>query len=137
MNRAIGERSSVRAVVLFLFAVLLSSRGDGGDSGTPPPPALVPTGASASGDTQTAVAGTALPLSIAVIVTDQNGSLLANVQITWAVTTGGGTVNPPSSTTGADGTASTAWTLGPTAGQQTVTATIPSLGRHWCSRPRR
>ena len=116
---------AVNALQVFLLTVLVASCG--GDGGTEPPPALVPTGASSSGDGQTALAGTVLPTSITVIISDQNGNVLAGVTITWAATTGGGSVNPASSTTGVDGSASTTWTLGTTAGQQTVTATIPNL----------
>lgn len=42
--------------------------------------------------------------------------------ITWSVLTGGGSVNPTTSVTDANGQASTTWTLGPTQGAQTMQA---------------
>src|SRR5256886_4826519 len=63
------------------------------------------------------------------IVRDQFGNPVAGVGVTFAPGTGGGSVTPTSPvTTGADGVAAvTAWTLGPTAGPNTLTAASGSL----------
>src|SRR5256886_8078184 len=63
------------------------------------------------------------------IVRDQFGNPVAGVAVTFAPGTGGGSVSPTSPvTTGADGVAAaTAWTLGPTAGPNTLTAASASL----------
>src|SRR5439155_3433604 len=50
-----------------------------------------------------------------------------NVTIGWSPATGGGSVNPTSSVTGADGKASTTRTLGPIPGTQTTTASASGL----------
>jgi VCBS repeat-containing protein len=50
------------------------------------------------------------------------------VAVSWTVESGGGSVSPESATTGADGQASTAWTLGPTIGTQRVQASAQAAG---------
>jgi plastocyanin len=65
--------------------------------------------------------------SLAVLVRDQSGVALAGVNVTFAVTAGGGSVSPASRQTDASGIAKTRRTLGPNAGTQTATATAGSL----------
>lgn len=81
------------------------------------------------GDNQTAVAGTAVPSSPAVLVEAPGGAPVAGVAVTWAVTAGGGSVFPATSVTSASGVASTQWTLGATPGSnnQGLTATVAGL----------
>jgi hypothetical protein len=50
--------------------------------------------------------------SIRVVVTDQFGNPKSGELVTFAVTAGGGTVSPPSTTTGFDGMAAARWTVG-------------------------
>jgi hypothetical protein len=69
-----------------------------------------------SGGDQTGVAGQPLPLPLMVEVRDALGNLVAGTVVTFEVTQGGGEVASPSVTTGADGRASTAYTLGTRAG---------------------
>ena len=69
-----------------------------------------------SGDGQTGPAGQSLPLPLMVEVRDALGNLVAGTVVTFEVTQGGGEVASPSVTTGADGRASTAYTLGTAAG---------------------
>jgi adhesin/invasin len=61
-----------------------------------------------------------------VIVRDASGNPLPRVQVTFAVTSGGGSVNPVAILTDDNGRAATQWTLGTTAGQQQVVATAGS-----------
>jgi Big-like domain-containing protein len=76
---------------------------------------------------QIAPAGTAVPNAPAVRVTDASGNPVPNVPVTFAITAGGGSTvpsSPASLQTGADGVAAlTSWTLGATAGTNTMTAT--------------
>jgi hypothetical protein len=65
-----------------------------------------------------------LSVPLAVRVTATDGAPVAGITVSWAVTSGGGSVSPTTSVTDADGVAETTWTLGPVPGQQTVTATI-------------
>jgi plastocyanin len=74
-----------------------------------------------SGDGQSAPLGTALANPLRVVVT-QGGNPLAGRTVTWSVSPAGGSANPASGVTGADGTASTVVTLPPLGATATVTA---------------
>jgi adhesin/invasin len=71
------------------------------------------------------VAGQALADRITVRVADDNNNPLEGVEVTFAVTAGGGSVSPATATTNNDGQAQTQWTLGPTVGANVLTATVP------------
>lgn len=77
--------------------------------------------ASNSGNAQSAVVGTALAAPNVVRVT-QSGAAQSGVSVTWAVTAGGGSVDPATSTTDSDGLASTTWTLGAAEGANVLEA---------------
>ena len=64
---------------------------------------------------------------LAMLVTDAFGNPSPGNNVNWAVASGGGSVSVASSVTNASGIATTAWTLGPTAGAGTVTATSAGL----------
>lgn len=65
-----------------------------------------------SGDGQEGIAGSALPNPIEVQVTDQGGTGVGGVVITFAPDEGAGSVSPQNAVSDADGRASTEWTLG-------------------------
>ncbi len=76
------------------------------------------------GDGQAAPPGTALANPVRVVVLDGAGNPIV-ATVDWTVVTGGGSMAPVSTATNAaDGIASSTWTLGPTAGGQTVRATV-------------
>ncbi|HET7603516.1 MAG TPA: Ig-like domain-containing protein [Gemmatimonadales bacterium] len=79
------------------------------------------------GNNQLATVGEALPAPFQVAVKDQFGNAVAGTSVAWAVTAGGGTIAPPSSTTSANGVAAAVLTLGPAVGANTATATVPDL----------
>ena len=83
-----------------------------------------------AGDKQSAVAGSAVSFAPAVLVTDQTGNPIANVTVTFAVASGGGSITGPTQiTTGPSGVAAVGgWILGATAGANTLTATASGLG---------
>lgn len=112
-------RSSVWFVIL---AVILAGCGDDG----PAAPPTVATLVSVSGDGQMGTAGTALSSPLVVRALDGDGQPIAGATVSWSVTSGGGSVSSSSTTTGSDGTASVTWTLGPTAGAQSVQASSGS-----------
>jgi len=60
-------------------------------------------------------------------VTDAGGSPVAGQAVAWAVASGGGTLSATSTATDAQGVAQVTWTLGTTAGTQTVTAAAGGL----------
>ena len=78
------------------------------------------------GNTQTGVVGVALAQPLIVTVRDQNGNLLSGQTVTFA-TTSGGTFSTSTATTNAQGQAQTTFTLGNTAGAQTVTAKVAGI----------
>ena len=78
-----------------------------------------------SGDNQSATVSTALPNPLVVQVLDQNGDAFSGSTVTFSTT--GGTLSETSVTTGANGQASTALTLGNMAGSYTVTASVSGL----------
>jgi hypothetical protein len=82
-----------------------------------------------AGDKQSAVSGTAVSIAPAVLVTDQGGNPIPNVTITFAVASGAGSITGATQiASGANGIAAVgAWTLGATAGPNTLTATSAGL----------
>ena len=93
----------------------------------PPPPAQVATTVEVhAGDNQTAAPGTATPVPPAVLVRSQSGQPLAGATVTFAVDSGGGSLQTSSATTGADGVAGAGtWVIG--FGRNRVRATVGSI----------
>ena len=89
----------------------------------PRPAAIAFTG----GTGQSAVVGSPLPQPIVARVTGADNLGVEGVIVTFAVTAGGGSLSATTDTTDANGNASVLWTLGPTAGTQTVSATAGAL----------
>lgn len=79
-----------------------------------------------SGTGQSQPAGEVLDDPFVVQVT-QGGVAVAGVSVSWSVTSGGGSVDPATSTTGSDGRTSTTLTLGATAGANTVQASASGV----------
>src|SRR5205823_1841181 len=80
------------------------------------------------GNAQQAPAGSAVPVPPSVIVTDPFGNPVSGVSVTFAPGSGGGSVTGATQTTDASGIAAVgSWTLGTTAGSNTLTATSGSL----------
>ena len=85
--------------------------------------------AKVAGDNQTAAPGSAVATPPTVRVTDAAGNNVSGAGVTFAVASGGGAVAGGSQLTATDGTAKpTSWTLGATAGTNTVTATTTATG---------
>jgi hypothetical protein len=80
-----------------------------------------------SGDGQTAAAGTVLPRALVVRITDAFGNPVSGQTVNWSVTSGGGSVSPAASVTDAEGRARTSFTLGASAGANSVAATSGTL----------
>lgn len=82
-----------------------------------------------SGDAQSAIAGAALAEAVTVRAQDQGGAAVAGVTVTFTPDAGSGTVSVSSATTGADGRASTVWTMGSAFGPQKLTAAAGTVTR--------
>jgi N-acetylneuraminic acid mutarotase len=82
----------------------------------------------AVGDQQTAGVGQTVATPPAVLVTDQYGNPVAGIPVGFAVASGGGTVSGASATTTGSGIAAAgSWTLGPSAGPNSLMATSAGL----------
>jgi hypothetical protein len=76
-----------------------------------------------TGNGQSATVGTAVTTNPSVIVKDANNIPMTGITVTFAVSSGGGLVTGASATTNAQGIATVgSWTLGTTAGTNTLTA---------------
>jgi len=95
--------------------------GNGGGSGPGPTPTSLAKAATATGDSQVASPSATLPNPFRVIVRDQSGTPMANVDVTWAPVAGGGSIAPTTTPTDANGVAAATRTLGTNAGAQTAT----------------
>lgn len=91
-------------------------------------PAVSITIANAASNNQSAGVGAAVANPPSVKVADVNGNGVANVSVTFVVATGGGSVTAATQTTNESGTATVgSWTLGATAGPNTLTATAAGV----------
>jgi len=81
-----------------------------------------------SGGGQTAAAGTAPADPLVVEVKDRLGHLVSGAKVAFVVTAGDGKPSADTVATGADGRAQVIWTLGATAGAQTLEARVQGAG---------
>jgi hypothetical protein len=80
-----------------------------------------------TGNGQSGWAGVPLSLPYAVVAQDQYNNPVAGLSVSWAVTSGGGSVSAASTATVASGAATAFHTLGNAAPAQSVTATVAGL----------
>jgi hypothetical protein len=80
-----------------------------------------------SGDGQNGIVGDVLPSTLIVRVLDNAGSDVPNVTVHWSVTAGGGSLSAAQTTTDQNGQTLVTFTLGPTIGAQTVSASVGTL----------
>ena len=79
------------------------------------------------GDDQEGTAGELLAEPFVVSVSTEDGAAMAGVDVSFAVTAGGGTLSSDTATTDANGRAKTRLTLGSEPGTNTVSATVAGL----------
>ena len=79
------------------------------------------------GDDQEGTAGELLAEPFVVSVSTEDGAAMAGVDVSFAVTAGGGTLSSDTATTDANGRARTRLTLGSESGTNTVSATVVGL----------
>jgi hypothetical protein len=92
-------------------------------AGPAPPASLI----IATGNNQTAAVNTLLPLPLSVRVADAFNNPVPDFTVTFVIGSGDGQLSVSQPTTNASGIASSTWTLGPTAGAQTVITFIPGV----------
>ncbi len=120
--------TSVRPLLLAALAASLSPLAACSDSGAGPSAPVASTLVVTSTQTQSAVAGAAVASAPSVKALSSSGAAVAGLPVTFTVVSGGGTLSAPSATTDAAGIATAGtWTLGTTAGTQTVRAEAAGL----------
>lgn len=117
-------KHTARALVLAAFATAtLSCSGD--KSIGPPEPS---SGSAVETNAPSATAGLVMVTPLGFVVKDAAGSILGGVSVTIRVTAGGGSItNTPTTTVAGGPTPIGTWTLGRTAGVNTVTITVPGI----------
>ena len=80
-----------------------------------------------AGDGQSANVRHSLSNPLTIVASTPDGAVVPGVSVDWTVTSGGGTLSASSVTTDAQGRASVVWTLGGVAGDQSVTASGPTI----------
>ena len=126
MYSHLGSRSVARSLGL-VGLLSLAAAGCAGDEASAPED---PTPASlivVQGTNQAVQGGKELPNAIVLRVLSEDGKAVENVSVGFTVATGGGSVNPGSVLTDANGEARTKWVLGPTTPEQTLEAEVAGL----------
>ncbi len=80
-----------------------------------------------SGDGQAGLVGTALPVPPAVVVRDAQGNPVGDVSVEFTVTSGDGSLTGTPALSNSNGIAAAGWTLGATAGINTVDAVVTGV----------
>jgi hypothetical protein len=115
----------VLTVVLGSILAACSSSTKEDNTVDPGPPAVL---VASSATTQNATVGAPAPVRPAVKVTDIDGIGVPGVQVLFSVTGGGGSLTGGTITTNATGVATVgSWTMGASAGANTLTATVDGL----------
>ena len=109
-----------------------SCSGSGDVPSTPPvaPPAtpVATTVALIAGDGQTGEPGSTLAITPRVIVRDASGAAMSGVTVTFAIDSGGGSLDATTSVTSADGSAASGnWKLGNAEGRNVMRASVAAL----------
>jgi hypothetical protein len=114
--------NAVRGAAVAAVASLAACRGD---STAPPKPVSVEPAASVG---ITGTVGAVLTPAPQFVVRDASGNALSGVAVTIVVSSGGGTLtNPPTKTSSGGATPVGTWTLGTTAGANSLTVTVNGL----------
>lgn len=77
--------------------------------------------------TRQAAPGSELPGPVAVRVEDEFGNVVPGAPVEFRIDTGGGSLATGTATTNSDGVAQTRWTLGGSAGEQSLAVLLPGL----------
>lgn len=119
-------RRITRSLALLGF-VGLTAAGCAGDEASGPGDAKPASLIVVQGTNQAVQGGKELPNAIVLRVLTEDGKAVENVSVGFTVATGGGSVNPGSVLTDANGEARTKWVLGPTAPEQALKAEVAGL----------
>jgi hypothetical protein len=81
------------------------------------------------GNAQSQPAGTVFPTPLGILVINQYDYGAPNVQVTWTITSGGGSLSATTTTTSDAGVTSNVYTAGQTPGTVTITADVAGVGQ--------
>src|SRR5687768_8415027 len=111
----------MRRFLFAIAAVLITACGSDDNVNEPPPPepAILEPAAAVP---VTGTVGDQVPVIVTVLTTPSR-TPVANTPVTFAITSGGGSVSPATATTDAAGRAQVTWTLGNAPGENVLTAT--------------
>jgi hypothetical protein len=128
-TRALGAMRSHAAHAALTVVTLAALAACGGTSepSVPPKDVVPATIVATSTDTLRGVVAGPVNSTLTVTVKNKAGEPIDSATVTFAVATGGGSIAPTNARTNSSGQATAAWTLGPSTGIQTVTATVGSL----------
>jgi hypothetical protein len=122
-----GGLPTLAAAIAFSFFALAC----GGSGAEPAQPKVEPRAGTMSvraGDNQTGIVGAAVTILPSVIVRSAAGAPMADVTVTFAVSSGGGSLTGEVQRTGADGIATLGtWILGTKVGQNALTASASGM----------
>jgi len=127
MSEVTIRSSFVRLTIAATAAAVLSACGGSTEPKTPPKDVTPATITAAFTDTIRGVVGTAASQQLIVTVKNKAGDPIDTATVTFAVASGGGSITSTTAKTNATGQATATWTLGPTVGVQTATATAGTL----------
>src|SRR5689334_3785471 len=113
--------------LIVVAAATLALGACGGDAASAPSDTAPAKLIVVQGTNQAVQAGKELPNAIVLRVLTEDGKAVEKVSVGFTVATGGGSVNPGSVLTDANGEARTKWVLGPTAPDQTLKAEVAGL----------
>ncbi|MEO7361377.1 MAG: Ig-like domain-containing protein [Gemmatimonadaceae bacterium] len=119
-------RPIIRAVLPPALALLVLAGFPGCNAGETEPVAAASLSV-VQGNLQTAAVGTLLPTPVVMRVRGTDGLPLAKVPISFSVTSGGGSVDPGTVVSDANGEVKAKWSLGPLQVQQSIAALAPGL----------
>jgi|1185.fasta_scaffold1430033_1 hypothetical protein len=77
-----------------------------------------------AGDNQSQPVNTLLPQPLQVLVVSQLGQPMENVEVSWSIAAGGGSLSANVTLTDANGIASVSYTTGPTPGHAVIVAQV-------------
>ena len=110
MHSHLGCRSSARSVAL-IGLLSFAAAGCAGDEASAPEDSAPASLIVVQGTNQAVQGGKELPNAIVLRVLTEDGKAVGNVSVGFTVATGGGSVNPGSVLTDANGEARTKWVL--------------------------
>lgn len=126
--RHLTTRAAALALTITLAGCATQNDVTAPNAGTFVSPSKVPTTVLArSPVSQIGVTSSVVPFSPAVVVLDQNGAPMKDVDVHFVVTDGGGSVAPSLVSSNANGLAVASWHLGDTSGENTLTATVQGI----------